>query len=67
KVTEPLRFFFCRFLLESAVGLFLICGVVLRLSIWIFYISKIQIGGQYGEIRTKKDLLFKKDFKKLER
>ena len=40
KGTEPLRFFFCRFLLESAVGLFLICGVVLRLSIWIFYISK---------------------------
>ena len=29
KVTEPLRFFFCRFLLESAVGLFLICGIVL--------------------------------------
>lgn len=40
-----MRFFFCRFLLESAVGLFLICGVVLRLSIWIFYISKIQMGG----------------------
>ena len=38
-----MRFFFCRFLLESAVGLFLICGVVLRLSIWIFYISKIQM------------------------
>lgn len=49
-----MRFFFCRFLLESAVGLFLICGVVLRLSIWIFYISKIQMGGIYGEICTKK-------------
>ncbi len=49
-----MRFFFCRFLLESAVGLFLICGVVLRLSIWIFYISKIQIGGINGEICTKK-------------
>ena len=51
-----MRFFFCRFLLESAVGLFLICGVVLRLSIWIFYISKIQMGGIYGEICTKKGI-----------
>ena len=34
----------------SLSGLFLICGVVLRLSIWIFYISKIQMGGIYGEI-----------------
>ena len=38
-----MRFFFCHFLLEYAAGLFLICGVVLRLSIWIFYISKIQM------------------------
>ena len=60
KVTEPLRFFFCRFLLESAVGLFLICGVVLRLSIWIFYISKIQMGGIYGEICTKKGIYQRK-------
>lgn len=49
-----MRFFFCRFLLESAVGLFLICGVVLRLSIWIFYISKIQMGGIYGEYAPRK-------------
>ena len=60
KVTEPLRFFLCRFLLESAVGLFLICGVVLRLSIWIFYISKIQMGGIYGEICTKKGIYQRK-------
>ena len=55
-----MRFFFCRFLLESAVGLFLICGVVLRLSIWIFYISKIQMGGIYGEICTKKGIYQRK-------
>ena len=52
--------FLCRFLLESAVGLFLICGVVLRLSIWIFYISKIQMGGIYGEICTKKGIYQRK-------
>ena len=34
--------FLCRFLLESAVGLFLICGVVLRLSIWIFTFQKFR-------------------------
>ena len=55
-----MRFFFCRFLLESAVGLFLICGVVLRLSIWIFYISKIQMGGIYCEICTKKGIYQRK-------
>ncbi|HEC1670581.1 TPA: hypothetical protein R1606_001683, partial [Campylobacter jejuni] len=46
--------------MESAVGLFLICGVVLRLSIWIFYISKIQMGGIYGEICTKKGIYQRK-------
>ena len=56
KVTEPLRFFFCRFLLESAVGLFLICGVVLRLSHLDFLHFKIQMGGIYGEICTKKGI-----------
>ena len=49
-----MRFFFCRFLLESAVGLFLICGVVLRLSIWIFYISKIQMGGIFKKYAPRK-------------
>ncbi|HGC9619591.1 TPA: sigma-70 family RNA polymerase sigma factor, partial [Streptococcus agalactiae] len=42
KVTEPLRFFFCRFLLESAAGLFLVCVAAPRLSIWIFTFQKFR-------------------------
>ncbi|HFH8202238.1 TPA: sigma-70 family RNA polymerase sigma factor, partial [Streptococcus agalactiae] len=43
KVTEPLRFFFCRFLLESAAGLFLVCVAAPRLSIWIFTFQKFRL------------------------
>lgn len=54
KVTEPLRFFFCRSLSESITGLSMVLGIVHRFSIWILNISKVQTGGQYGEVRTKK-------------
>ena len=37
-----------------------ICGVFLRLSIMDFYISKIQMGGIYGEICTKKRYISEK-------
>ncbi len=60
KVKEPLRFFFCRFLSECAAGLFLLLAVVRRLSNLDFYIFKIQIGGKYGEIRTKKSIYQRK-------
>ena len=48
--------FFCRFLLESAIGLLVVLGVVRHLSIWILNISKIQMGGTYSEIRTEKGI-----------
>ena len=48
--------FFCRFLSEYAAGLFLALGVVRRFFHLDFYISKIRIGGRYGEIRTKKGI-----------
>ena len=60
EVTEPLRFFFCRFLSECAAGLFLLLAVVRRLSNLDFTFSKIQIGGKYGEIRTKKSIYQRK-------
>ena len=41
----PLRFFFCRFLSDYAIGLFLLLDAVRRLSNLIFTFSKIQIGG----------------------
>ena len=49
-----MRFFFCRFLQEYVVRQFLALDAVHRLPIWIF--KKIQIGGTYGEIRTKKGI-----------
>ena len=38
-----MRFFFCRFLLESAAGLFLVCVAAPRLSIWIFTFQKFRL------------------------
>ena len=52
----PLRFFFCRFLSEYAAGLFPLLAAVRRLSHLDFSILKIQMGGTYGEIRTKKSI-----------
>jgi len=43
EITEPLRFFFCRFLSEYAAGLLLVLGVVHRLSIWIFTFQKFRL------------------------
>ena len=49
-----MRFFFCRFLSDYAAGRYAVFIAVHPLSIWIFSISKIQMGGTYGEICTKK-------------
>ena len=70
EVTEPLRFFFCRFLLESATGLLLVLSVVLRLSIWIFTFLEIQIDWRKKEwhittgVRTGNGVSGKKPRKK---
>lgn len=44
EVFVPLRIFFCRFLSEYRISLFLVWAVVPRLTIWVF--KKIQIGGK---------------------
>ena len=52
----PLRFFFCRFLSECSAGLVLVWAVVRRPLYLDFSISKIQMGGTYGEVCTKKSI-----------
>ena len=53
EVTEPLRFFFCRFLSECAAGLFLLLDAVRHFSNLDYYISKIQIGGKKNGIQQR--------------
>ena len=53
EVTEPLRFFFCRFLSDYAAGLYLVFVVVLRPLHLDFNISKIQIGGKKNGIQQR--------------
>ena len=53
-----MRFFFCRFLSECAIGLYVavVFIVALRPFHLDFIFSKIQIGGIYGEVCTKKGI-----------
>ncbi len=53
-------FFFCRFLSECASGLILLLAVVRRPLHLDFYIFKIQMGGTYGEVCTKKSIYQRK-------
>ena len=55
-----MRFFICRFLSECAAGLFLVFIAAPRPLHLDFSISKIQMGGTYGEVCTKKSIYQRK-------
>lgn len=55
EVTEPLRFFFCRFLSEYAAGLLLMCVAAPHLSIWIFTFHRRLKPAQFRLIGGKKN------------
>ena len=56
----PLRFFFCRFLSDYAAELYVVFIAAPRPLHLDFSISKIQMGGTYGEVCTKKGIYQRK-------